>query len=198
MRKQMHPCSDGLETRTLLSHLVAGLMAHHPVRQAEVQRVEAGSAMAVSLTTNQPTYSPGQVVQMSLTMTNTSNHNEPVRLGPSVDGFFITQNGKVIWRSNEGLEPQYIVIRILKPQQSVTLASHWTVPASVNGTLVVHDQMFPSGPLARFNVTPKPGSPPPPISPTPTLQSISRTPSPPKPILPILPTPIHPTPRPLS
>jgi Intracellular proteinase inhibitor len=196
MIHQLHPSIDGLENKTLLSHLVAGLMAHHPTMlQAEVQREVTGSAMTVSLSTNQTTYNPGQVVQITLTMTNTSNHNETVLFGPSMDGFFITQNDKVIWRSNEGVEPEYIAKRILKPGQSITLTARWTVPPSVTGNFVVHDQMFPSGPVATFHVTIAPISPPP-NSPTP----ISPRPRLPRPILPtpIPPRPTSPTPIPLS
>ena len=56
--------------------------------------------MTVSLTTNQNTYNPGQVVQITLTLTNASKHNETILNGPSQDVFSITQNNKVeFWRS---------------------------------------------------------------------------------------------------
>jgi hypothetical protein len=158
MRHQLRPSVDGLENKILLSHLAAGLMAHHPLPQHEVQPVRGVAAMAVSLTTNQPAYNRGQVVIMTLTMTNNSNHNETVMLGPSKDGFLITHNAKVIWRSNAGFVPQYLVKRILKPGQSMTLSAHWTVPA-MTGNFVVHNQMFPAGPVATFNVTTTPISP---------------------------------------
>jgi Intracellular proteinase inhibitor len=209
MRHQLRPSIDNLENKTLLSHLAAGLMAHHRVHQAEVERPVNGSAMAVSLTTNQTSYSTGQIVQMTLTITNTSNHDETILLGPSRDPFVITQGAKVIWRSDEGFVPQYIAKRLLKPGQSATLTAQWTVPAAVTGTFVVHNQIFPSGPTATFNVTTTPTSPipptpisPTPISPTPILpilpilpRSISPRPIVPiLPILPILPTPVSPTP----
>jgi hypothetical protein len=153
MRHQLRPSIDGLENKTLLSHLAVGLIAHNTVHQAEVQlAVPAQPAMTVSLTTNQLTYNPGDVVKMSLTMTNTSKKDETVELGPSTDGFFITQNGNVIWKSNDGVEPSFIVKEILKPGQSITLTADWTVPASATGTFVVHDQLFPSGPSAAFVV----------------------------------------------
>ena len=76
MRHQLCPSIDGLGTRRLLSHLAVGLFAHKTVHQAEVQlAVSAQPAMTVSLTTNQPTYIPGDVVKMSLTMTNTSKQD---------------------------------------------------------------------------------------------------------------------------
>ncbi len=205
MRFQLRPRIDGLEERALLSHLAASLMAPDHAFQAEVRREVATSKMAVSLTTNQTTYTPGQVVQMTLTMTNTSSQNETVALGPSIDGFFVTQNAKVIWRSNSGVEPQYIVRRILKPGQSITLTAQWTIPASVSGALAVHNELFPSGPVAPIQVTAAPPSPsvvsPRPLSvtpPTQTLPIVARpvaTPplaptsiSPLEPIIPVVPT----------
>ena len=86
-------------------------------------REVATSKMAVSLTTNQTTYSPGQVVQMKLTMTNTSGQNETVALGQQHRWILRHPNAKVIWRSNSGVEPQYIVRRLLKPGQSITLTA---------------------------------------------------------------------------
>jgi hypothetical protein len=185
MRFQLRPRIDGLEEKTLLSHLAASLMAPEHALQAEVRREVATSKMAVSLTTNQTTYSPGQVVQMTLTMTNTSSQNETVALGPSIDGFFVTQNAKVIWRSNSGVEPQYIVRRILKPGQSITLTAQWTIPASVSGGFTVHNEMFPSGPVAPIQVTAAPPSPSV-VAPT----SLSVTPAPPTQTLPIVAKPI--------
>ena len=177
MRHQLRPSIDGLENKTLLSHLSAGLIGHQPALHAEVQRADTTgvsfnrpllhpsvlradvqstgtteSGMAVSLTTSQKIYNPGQVVRTTLTMTNTSDSNETVKLGPSIDGFLITQNGKLIWQSNDGPEPLYVVNEILKPGESITLTANWTVPGSETGTFVVHNQLFPSSPSATFNV----------------------------------------------
>ena len=185
MRFQLRPRIDVLEDKTLLSHLAASLTVPEHALQAEVRREVATSKMAVSLTTNQTTYSPGQVVQMKLTMTNTSGQNETVALGPSIDGFFVTQNAKVIWRSNSGVEPQYIVRRLLKPGQSITLTAQWTIPASVSGAFAVHNELFPSGPVAPIQVTAAPPSPSV-VVPTP----ISVTPAPPTQTLPIVARPI--------
>ena len=71
--------------------------------------------MTVSLTTNQTTYKPRP------SRPHDAYHDkflqseyETVALGPSIDGFFVMQNAKVIWRSDSGVEPQYIVRRILR------------------------------------------------------------------------------------
>jgi hypothetical protein len=108
--------------------------------------------MAVSLTTNQAVYHPGQVATMTLTIRNTSTHAETIAMGPSIDGFFITHNDQVIWRSNAGPQPDFILLRVLRPGQSITLTANWTVPAAT-GSFVVHNQLFPDGPTATFAVT---------------------------------------------
>jgi hypothetical protein len=127
------------------------------VLQHDAKLVVTGS-MAVSLTTNQPAYNAGEIVKMTLTMTNTSNHNETVLLGPSTDAFTISHNNQVIWRSNKGFVPQFIAKRILTPGQSITLSAQWTVTGAT-GSFVVHNQMYPSGPVANFMVTTAPVTP---------------------------------------
>jgi hypothetical protein len=167
VRHQLHPSVDELENLTLMSHMAASLVAHdlhYRELLHDVQRVQGMSGMTVALTTNQGTYNLGQVVKMTMTMTNISNHNETVVIGPSTGVFVITHNQRVIWRSNEGVVPQIIVKRILKPEQSITLTAHWT--ATATGGFVVHDALVPAGPVATFQVTPTPGSRTP-IEPTP-------------------------------
>jgi hypothetical protein len=150
LRHQLRPSVEGLENKALLSHVAASLAPSHFALQHDAKLVENAS-MTVSLTTNKPTYQPGQVVQMKLTMTNNSDHDETVMLGPSMDGFSITHDGTVIWRSNKGFVPQYIMKRILTPGESITLSAHYTALAPT-GDFVVHNQMFPSGPVANFKV----------------------------------------------
>jgi len=169
VRRQFRPTVDGLENKTLLSQVAASFAAQRVVIEHDARLVETGS-MAVSLTTNQPVYRPGQVVAMKLTMTNMSNGNKTILLGPSVDGLSLTHNGKVIWRSNDGVVPEYIARRIVKPGQSITLTAHWTATRAA-GTYVVHNQMYPTLAAARFDVFTSPT----PVSPTP----VSPIPSPP-------------------
>ena len=69
--------------------------------------------MTVTLTTNHSSYNPGQIAKMTLTMTNTTNHDLKVGIGPSIDGFNIRHNGKLIWISNPQPQPEYIVLRTL-------------------------------------------------------------------------------------
>jgi len=189
LKHQMRPSVEGLENKALLSHVAASLVAHHVAAAHDAQLVETGS-MAAALTTNKPTYNPGQVVSMTLTLTNNSNHNETVLLGPSVDGFSITHNGTVIWRSNQGVEPQYIAKDTLRPGQSVTLFGHWTATATA-GSFVAHNQMYPTSPVASFTISNAPTSPIPPIEPiAPTSPTSPTSLIPPiEPIIPVSPTP---------
>jgi hypothetical protein len=110
----------------------------------------ATSGVAISLTTNQSTYLLGQTVQMTLTETNDTKHDVTVRVGPSVDGFSITQNGQIVWQSNSGMQPDNIRLEVLAPGQSLTVTASWT--ATVTGTLVAQNQMAPQGPVATFSV----------------------------------------------
>lgn len=107
------------------------------------------SGLSYSLTTNQSTYQPGQPVEMSFTETNTSNHVIDATDGPSIDGFDVGQNGKVIWRSNAGPNPMYLRLVPLAPGQSFTLTATWNgVPTGgtspVTGTFSIWNQRDPT------------------------------------------------------
>jgi hypothetical protein len=135
--RNRRPCVESLETRALLS------------------------AISVSLTTNQSVYQSGQPIQMTFTETNTSNQRVNVEVGPSIDGFDVTQNGKTIWQSNAGVNPMYIVLESLNPGQSLTLHATWDDTPSqaqslimAGGTYTVTNQLDPSGPSATFQVEP--------------------------------------------
>jgi hypothetical protein len=154
LKHQMRPSVEGLENKTLLSHVAASLVAHHFALAHDATLAGSGS-MAVTITTNKPAYNPGQVVAMTLTMTNNSNHNERVLVGPSIDGFSITHDGTVIWRSNQGGTPEYIAVDIIKPGQSVSLFAHWTA-TDTPGSFVAHNQMYPTTAVASFTVSAAP------------------------------------------
>src|SRR5262245_27350348 len=81
------------------------------------------SGMAFDVTTNQSVYEPGQPVVMTFRETNVSNHVIPVEEGPSIDGFNVVQGGKLIWRSNAGANPLFIVLDKLQPGQSLMLSA---------------------------------------------------------------------------
>jgi hypothetical protein len=111
---------------------------------------ETTAPMAVSLTTNQTNYMPGQVVHMTLTETNNTGKPVFVNYGPSIGGFYITAGSRTIWRSNSGVNPLFIVHRMLLPGQSITLTANWTATAAV-GTYQVHNQMAPEA-TATFHI----------------------------------------------
>jgi hypothetical protein len=109
------------------------------------------SPLAISVTTNQASYVPGQTVTMTFTETNTSASTVRVPIGPSIDGFTITQNGATVWTSNSGFEPDFIVLENLAPGASITLTATWTA-SNQTGTFAAHNQLDPDGATATFEV----------------------------------------------
>ena len=155
MRHQTNLSVETLECKNLLSHVAVGMIGArlhgggiaaprvigtpvHPVPGVPV------SSLETSITTNQASYTPGQVVKMSFTVTNDTASTVRVPIGPSIDGFSVTFDGKTIWRSNSGVEPDYIALRKLAPGQSITLKAAWTATSSMSGTFAVHNQLDPS------------------------------------------------------
>jgi hypothetical protein len=109
------------------------------------------SPLAVSVTTNQAIYLPGQTVTMTFTETNTSDSTVRVPIGPSIDGFTITQRGATVWNSNSGIEPDFIALQNLAPNASITLTATW-IASNLTGTFAVHNQLDPDGAAATFEV----------------------------------------------
>ena len=93
------------------------------VERLEVRALLSG--LAFNLTTDKSTYQVGQPVQLTFTETNVSNHAVTVSDGPSIDGFNVTLNGKTIWQSNSGINPQVIEQVTLQPGQSLTENATW-------------------------------------------------------------------------
>ena len=126
------------------------------VEQLEVR--ELLSNLAYSLTTNKPVYQVGQPVDMTFTETNVSDVPVTVEKGPSIDGFNVSLDGKVIWRSNAGNNPMSVVMVTLQPQHSLTETATWygvTGPASSvvsTGTFTVTNQLAPQAASAAFEI----------------------------------------------
>jgi hypothetical protein len=147
------------------------------------------SAMAVHITTNQSVYQAGQPVQLTFTETNTSNQAVTVREGPSIDGFTVEQGGNVVWKSNAGINPLFILNDVLQPGQSLTLKATWNgVPntssssgAVATGIFVAFDQLDPQATVTFQIVTalPLPTNPPGPPSPNPPAAPVATDPAPP-------------------
>jgi len=88
---------------------------------------------------------------MTFTETNTGDSTVRVPIGPSIDGFTITQNGATVWKSNSGIEPDFIVLEYLAPGASITLTATWTA-SNLTGTFAVYNQLDPDGAAATFDV----------------------------------------------
>ena len=80
------------------------------------------------LATDRQVYHRGQPVVMTLTETNTSNHAVTVPLGPSTDGFYVTQNGREVWASNTGPQPLFVVLKTLQAGRVVHTVGHLERP----------------------------------------------------------------------
>ena len=81
------------------------------------------SGLVSSLTTDHSVYQAGQPIQMTFTETNLTQHPIQLAVGPSTDGFDVSQHGKVIWTSNAGPVPMFIMLETLQPGQSFTLSA---------------------------------------------------------------------------
>src|SRR4051794_28360473 len=83
--------------------------------------------LAVSLTTDRSVYQVGQPIIMTLTETNTGDHEIDVEFGPAIDGFFVTRGGVEVWRSNLGPQPQglFIGLKTLAPGEAFTRSATW-------------------------------------------------------------------------
>ena len=168
------------------------------------------SGLVSSLTTDHSVYQAGQPIQITFTETNLTRQPIQLAVGPSTDGFAVSQHGKVIWMSNAGPIPMFIVLETLQPGQSFRLSATWngmpnTGGASTSGvdtgTFVVFNQLDPTGARATFQIVPSTPQPtPPPVQPTPAPNPIPPTPAPnpiPAPPMPE-PTPPAPTPSPIA
>ena len=177
MRQQLRPSIESLETRNLLSSVSLGLIGNPvagvhfvvdpiwPPVGAQIPRPVAGpivspvtgmpgtgvptSPLQVSMTTNQASYTSGQKVTMTFTETNDTNAIVIVPIGPSIDGFSITNGSQTIWMSNSGSQSDVIYLERLAPGQSMSLTASWTATSA--GTYSVHNQLAP-GATTSFDV----------------------------------------------
>ncbi len=165
MHQHVRPSIETMESRALLS-AAHGLGGHHAVSVAPAETRLTASDMEESVTTNQSTYVPGQVVQMTFTITNDSGRVMTVPVGPTIDGFYVVHGGKTVWRSNPN-GPEDIGLRRLMPGQSITLTADWKASANV-GTYAAHNRFAPSLAAPFTVVAPSSGTTSPSPTPTPT------------------------------
>jgi intracellular proteinase inhibitor BsuPI len=158
MKGTLRPRLEALESKALLSTLAGTFVSAgqherhlHAVGAIVGTRAPHATTLTMTLGTNQSVYKVGQTVVMTLTITNSSNRPQTIFVGPSIDGFIITQSGKVVWRSDRRPAPQYIARLTLQPGQSHTISADWK--ATATGMFVVHNTMIPNGPTAHFQVT---------------------------------------------
>jgi archaellum component FlaG (FlaF/FlaG flagellin family) len=131
-------------------------------RRLHLETLEARSLLSgltYSLTTDQSTYSAGQLIQMTLTATNTSDEPIELPIAASDDGFIVSQNGQTVWQSNAGNNPTNIGYDDLQPGQSYTLQETWggTIASgssvtTTTGSFVVTNQMAPQSTSASFQI----------------------------------------------
>jgi len=147
------PVVEALEEKALLSHIGVRVRVPTPPAPPVTVGPVTSQGLKIRLTTDHAVYHPGQPVVMTLTMTNTSSHNVSVGLGPSVDGFSVTQQGNEVWASNTGPQPLFILLKKLRPGGSTTLSATWNghsnigSPSTPTGTLVVHSQIVGAQPV---------------------------------------------------
>jgi Intracellular proteinase inhibitor len=117
------------------------------------------SALSASLTTNQSVYQAGQPIEMTFTLTNTSNAPASFDYGPSFDGFIATEGGKAVWQSNGGANPMWAMADTLQPGTSFTFHATWngtiadgSTSTTTTGQFVVTNQLDPTGASTTFTI----------------------------------------------
>ena len=142
MRQQLRPTIEPLETKSLLSQFSPAGVDRHVGRGVPAMTRTIASRLEVGLKTNEVSYTPGQIVRMTFTETNKTEHDVVVAIGPSMETFSISHRGKTIWRSNPGVASNDIYLKNLKPGEAFTLTAAWTAN-SVTGKYLVHNQLAP-------------------------------------------------------
>jgi hypothetical protein len=131
MRSRFRPCIEQLEAQTLLSGVLPAFtatMVHSDPFKPAVLPAPAPT-LAVKVTTDRAVYLAGQPVQVTITVTNTSNQDVDFPDYPPSE-FLITQNGQTIAQPSAiertgGVSPQIISVVVLCPGQSHTVRFTW-------------------------------------------------------------------------
>ena len=109
--------------------------------------------LVVKLSTDHQVYRRGRPVVITLTETNTSQHDITVESGPSLGGFFATHNGRRVGASNAGVQPMFILIRTIAPGKWIAKSATWNGQSNIGpastptGHLVVASQVEGAQPV---------------------------------------------------
>ncbi len=128
--------------RSMLSAIAAPIAPGSPPIIAPVSQ-----GLVMKLSTDHQVYHRGQPVVITLTETNTSQHEITVGSGPSLGGFFVTHNGRKVWASNAEIQPMFVLLKTLEPGQSLTQSAIWNGQSNigpawtVSGHLVIGSQI---------------------------------------------------------
>jgi hypothetical protein len=140
------------------------------------------SGLSASLTTDKSVYHVGEPIKLVYAETNTSDQPTQIAVGPSSDGFNVTEFGVPVWQSNAGINPLFAQLVTLQPGQSYTLSSTWDGVASpgdkspqVPGIFTVTNQLAPDGPSTSFQIVDSTGVVVSPIKPAPLPIAVAVT-----------------------
>jgi len=148
MRRSRSLVLETLEGKVLLAAIATPVA---PVSPPMIAPLSQG--LVVKLSTDHQVYRRGQPVVMTLTETNTTQHDITVESGPGVGGFFVTHNGHRVWASNTGVQPMFVLLRTLAPGQSITQSASWNGQSNigpawtVTGHLAVGSQVEGTQPV---------------------------------------------------
>jgi hypothetical protein len=149
-RRDLRPRLEMLEGKALLSTAVG--LAHNAVIQRATPSAP-GSSVVATLTTDRRVYHPGQPVVMTLKESNPTNHSVSIGLGPSMDGFYVSQRGSRVWSSNAGIQPLFVMLEVIPPHGSITLAATWNGQANesplqgATSVFQIHSQVHGARPV---------------------------------------------------
>lgn len=145
--------SRGLVLETLEGKVLLAAIATPVAPVSPLIIVPVSQGLVVKLSTDHQVYRRGQPVVITLTETNTSQHDISVESGPSLGGFFVTHNGRRVWASNTGIQPLFVLIRTLEPGESITQSATWNGQSNIGpswtptGHLVVGSQVEGAQPV---------------------------------------------------
>ena len=142
MRRARDLMLESLDGKILLTMIATPIASMSPPIITPVSQ-----GLVVKLSTDHQVYRRGQPVVITLSETNTSQHDITVESGPSLGGFFVAHNGRRVWASSTGIQPMFVFVRTLQPGESITQSATWNGQSNIGrfgrptGHLVVASQV---------------------------------------------------------